>query len=155
MDVEAETTAELLAALRQAAKAYVTAIPGAGALVDVAFNEIEKVVYAHKDEARDILKTAFEEMQEAAKARGADYKGTAWDILAILRAKLGQVQALAAAAGQDKIGPLFDRFPGFYEHASGHVLGVRTSLLSLRQKGLEKVMWLASLSYVDEYESRV
>lgn len=57
---------------------------GAGILVDLAFNEIEKVVETHKDEAGVILKSAFNEVQEAVKARG-DRKEAAWDVLAILR----------------------------------------------------------------------
>lgn len=143
---QSENTAQLFTVLRQAAKAYVVGIPGAGILVDVAFNEVEKVVNTHKNEVRAILKVTLEEIQEAAKARGRDSKEVAWNILAILRVKLGQVQALASAAGQDKIAPLFDQFPGFHEHAD-RILGVRASLLPVYQKGLEKVVPLASPSH--------
>jgi hypothetical protein len=134
-----ETSAQILLVLRDLTKLYVAPIPGASGLVDLAFNEIEKVVDAHKDEARAILITTFNEVKAAVKARGEDSKGAGWDILAILRDRLGQIQALASAASQDKIGPLFERIPGFHEHAPRHISGVRDSLSPVYRKGLEKV----------------
>ncbi|KAJ3572389.1 hypothetical protein NP233_g3123 [Leucocoprinus birnbaumii] len=138
LDVQAETSAQVLAALRQIAKIYVSPIPGAGILVDLAFNEIEKAVEAHKDEAGAILRSAFNEVQEAIKARGGNTKEAAWDVLAILRDKLGQIQDLTSAAGRDRIGPIFESIPGFHEHAPRYISGVRDSLLPTYQMGLEK-----------------
>jgi hypothetical protein len=134
------TTTQILTALRFLAKAYVAPIPGSGVLVDLAFDGVEKIIDTHKEEARAILKSALQEVQEAAKTRGEGSKAVAWDVLAILRNRLGQIQALASAVGQDKIGLIFESIPGFHEHASCHVSGARDSILPVYQKGLAKVM---------------
>lgn len=132
-----ETNAQILAALRSLAKTYVAPLPGAGILVDIAFNEIDRTVDTLKDEVVvSILKSAYSEVQTAVKTRGEDAKKTAWDIVTILRNRLGQVQV--SALGQDRIGPIFERLPGFFEHTSRHISDAHQSLSPVFQKGLEK-----------------
>lgn len=145
-DAQNETTLQLFSALRMLAKSYVATVPGAGILVDVAFDQVEGIVDAHQEEARAILKTAMEDIQIAVKAHGKNSKAAAWDVLIILRDKLGQIQASASGVGQNKIGPLFENFDGFREHANQRIPQVLASVHSLRsaaQKGLEKVRSLA------------
>ena len=133
-----ETNAQILAALRSLAKTYVAPLPGAGILVDIAFNEIDRTVDTLKDEVVvSILKSVYSEVQTAVKTRGEDAKKTAWDIVTILRNRLGQVQV--SALGQDRIGPIFERLPGFFEHTSRHISDAHQSLSPVFQKGLEKV----------------
>jgi hypothetical protein len=135
------------------AKSYVAGIPGAGILVDTAFDQVEGIVDAHRDEARAILKTAMEDIQNAVKAHGADPQAAAWDVLIILRDKLGQIQASASEAGQNRVGPLFENFHGFREHANQRIPEVLASMHSLRsvaKKGLEKARSLVFQSRSSE-----
>lgn len=142
-----ETNAQILAALRSLAKTYVAPLPGAGILVDIAFNEIDRTVDTLKDEVVvSILKSAYSEVQTAVKTRGEDAKKTAWDIVTILRNRLGQVQV--SALGQDRIGPIFERLPGFFEHTSRHISDAHQSLSPVFQKGLEKVKFLTFLYFI-------
>ncbi|KAF7783053.1 hypothetical protein Agabi119p4_2429 [Agaricus bisporus var. burnettii] len=142
-DSQNETAAQLFSALRMLAKAYVAGIPGAGILVDTAFDQVGNIVDSHQEEARTALKSAMEDIQKAVKARGTDSKTAAWDVLIILRDKLGQIQASASASAEDqnKIGTIFENFRGYHEHASQRVPEVRasmSSLLSAGRKRLEK-----------------
>lgn len=137
-----ETNAQILAALRSLAKTYVAPLPGAGILVDIAFNEIDRTVDTLKDEVVvSILKSAYSEVQTAVKTRGEDAKKTAWDIVTIR-----QVQV--SALGQDRIGPIFERLPGFFEHTSRHISDAHQSLSPVFQKGLEKVKFLTFLYFI-------
>lgn len=76
--VEAGATAASLAVLRQIVKAHVEAVPGAGVLVDLGFNKLDKVVEAYKEEAHGLLGTAI---ADVVQARGEELKGTIRDIL--------------------------------------------------------------------------
>jgi len=143
VDALPETKAQILAALRLLVKAYVAPLPGAGILVDVAFNEIDRAVDTHNDEIVSILKSAYSEVQTAVKTRGGDAKETAWDVLAILRNRLGEVEV--SALGQDRIGPIFERIPGFREHAS-RISDTHKSLSPAFHQGLEKVNFNVSVS---------
>jgi len=143
VDAQPETQAQILAALRLLAKTYVAPLPGAGILVDVAFNEIDRAVDTHKDEVVSILKSAYSEVQTAVKTRGGDAKGTAWDVMAILRNRLGEVEV--SALGQDRIGPIFEQIPGFREHAS-RISDLHESLSPAFHKGVEKVNFNVSIS---------
>jgi len=136
VNAQPETKAQILAALRLLAKAYVAPLPGAGILVDVAFNEIDQAVDTHKEEIVSILKSAYNEVQTTVKTGGRDAKETAWDVIAILRNRLGEIEV--SALGHDRIGPIFERIPGFREHAS-RISDVHESLSPAFHKGLEKV----------------
>ncbi|EKM75416.1 hypothetical protein AGABI1DRAFT_94939 [Agaricus bisporus var. burnettii JB137-S8] len=141
-DSQNGTVAQLFFGLRMLAKTYVAEIPGACFLVDKVFDHVENVVDSHQEKARAVLEAAMRDIQDAVKARGEDTTKAAWDVLIILRDKLSQIQAIAPAINQIKIGALFDNFRGFYEHASQRVPAVRDSLLSLlsaSQKKLEEV----------------
>ncbi|KAF5345811.1 hypothetical protein D9756_010874 [Leucocoprinus leucothites] len=133
-----ETNAQITAALRQIVKAHVAAIPGANLVVDIAFNEIDKFLYTKKDDVHVILISTLKDVQEAVNRAGEDTKAAAWSILAILRKKLAEIQVTASAAGQDTIGPIFERLPGFHEHASRHLSGIRDAILPVWKVGLRK-----------------
>ncbi|KIM45125.1 hypothetical protein M413DRAFT_24379 [Hebeloma cylindrosporum] len=91
----------VLGDLRQAAKAYVAFLPGAGFLVDRSFDAISQTVDDHAEEANTILNKAYVDILKVVVKGGDENRmGSVVDILAITRNLLKDMKDLGIKAGQ-------------------------------------------------------
>ncbi|KDR75351.1 hypothetical protein GALMADRAFT_249397 [Galerina marginata CBS 339.88] len=96
-----EAPSQALAYLRQAAKAYVAFLPGAGFVVDRGFDALGDVVDAHADEANAITKKAYDEILEVVSKDGNDHStSSAVQIITITRRLVRELTALGLKAGK-------------------------------------------------------
>lgn len=92
---------QVLGYLRQAAKAYVAFLPGAGFLVDRSFDAISQTVDDHAEEANTILNKAYVDILKVVVKGGDENRmGSVVDILAITRNLLKDMKDLGIKAGQ-------------------------------------------------------
>ncbi|KAJ3566357.1 hypothetical protein NP233_g7056 [Leucocoprinus birnbaumii] len=140
----AGTNIQISTALRQLAKVAVASIPFAGTIVDLVFNEIDKAVKnTRSEEVHAMLVSALKDVQKIVNKAGGDAQKVGWDVIVILRERLGKIQSSASAAGKDTVGPLFERIPGFHEHASRHLARIRDSVLPVLANEVEKVLLIS------------
>ncbi|KAF8971052.1 hypothetical protein BDZ97DRAFT_1334661 [Flammula alnicola] len=86
---------QVLGYLRQAAKAYVSYVPGAGFLVDRTFDAIDDAVDAHTDEANTIIRKAYDDILNVVQRDGNNHKtSSAVEILSITRRLLKELKEL-------------------------------------------------------------
>lgn len=87
--------------LREAAKAYVAAVPFAAFFVDKAFDAAEDVAAAHSAEAKAIITKAYNDISHIIREQGNEHviKG-AFQVVATARRFLENIQALGSKAGQ-------------------------------------------------------
>ncbi|KAJ3518124.1 hypothetical protein NLJ89_g41 [Agrocybe chaxingu] len=86
--------------LRQAVKAYVAYIPGAGFLVDRAFDSAEEVVGPRADEANAIIAKAYEDVFLVVQTGRNEHRpSSVVQILSICRQLVKDLTALGARAG--------------------------------------------------------
>jgi hypothetical protein len=92
---------QVLGYLRQAAKAYVAFLPGAGFIVDRCFDTISQTVDTHAEEANAILNKAYIDIFKVVMKGGNENRmGSAIDILAITGTLLQDMKGLGIKAGQ-------------------------------------------------------
>jgi len=112
-----------LAYLRSAAKIYASLVPGAGAVVDAAFNSVDEVFDAHQEEASLITQRAYDELQLVIRPSDAsnvdDRLQTAFRVISILKAYLLELQSLGTKAGGTALAPVWDKYPGAKEKVDG------------------------------------
>ncbi|KAF7977760.1 hypothetical protein HWV62_40655 [Athelia sp. TMB] len=131
-----------LAYLRGAAKSYAAIVPGAGAVVDAAFNSVDEVFDAHQEEASAITQRAYEELQRVIGpgAGAADDKlETAYRVTGILKAYLFELHALGAKAGGTALAPVWERYPGAREKIDG-AFGEMKRVAEASGPGAKKVL---------------
>ncbi|KAF8333624.1 uncharacterized protein EI90DRAFT_3121971 [Cantharellus anzutake] len=108
-----------LSHLRSVAKAYVAIVPGAGYIINIAFDSLEEVSELYRDEANNIVLEAAEEMRKLLKGAPLDVT-TAHKVLRIFQKRGDQLSALASKAGGDFLEPFIERgVNGAQEKARG------------------------------------
>ena len=131
-----------LAYLRSAAKSYAAIVPGAGAVVDAAFNSVDEVFDAHQEEASAITQRAYDELQRVIGpgAGAADDKlETAYRVTSILKAYLFELHALGAKAGGTALAPMWEKYPGAREKIDG-TFGEMKRVAEASGPGAKKVL---------------
>ena len=92
--------------LREAAKAYVAYIPGAGFLVDRTFDRLDETVDAHAEEANAIIGQAYTDIVQIVQQGGNRHETfSVLEILSVCRRLVKELGALGLKAGQ----PLAER----------------------------------------------
>lgn len=87
--------------LRQAAKAYVAYLPGAGFLVDRAFDVADDVVATHSEDATAIISQAYRNILQVVQQGENEHKtSAALQIVSIARRLLKDLTALGVKAGK-------------------------------------------------------
>ncbi|GAA5880754.1 hypothetical protein JCM1840_007425 [Sporobolomyces johnsonii] len=97
------STQEALKLAKSLAKSYAAAIPGAAAIIDHGFDQLESFLNTHGDKAGEIIQSTYADLQKAVK----DGKGGADQILKVLQDAAGKVQELVgeeAGKGWEKLG---------------------------------------------------
>jgi hypothetical protein len=108
--------------LRSVAKSYAGVVPGAGAYVDAAFDELDTIADKHGDEAAKIANGAYEEIQGLygdVKDKGTLDVATAAKVADVLRRRLEELYALSKKAGGDVLGQFLDAHPDVKEKLGG------------------------------------
>lgn len=96
-----EAPSHVLKHLRAACKAYVAYLPGAGFLVDKAFDGIDDAVDTHTLEANDIIAEAYQNvLAVVSRNRDAPDGKSAVEIMSIARQLAKDLAALGLKAGQ-------------------------------------------------------
>jgi HPt (histidine-containing phosphotransfer) domain-containing protein len=100
-ELGAEAPTHVLRHFRAACKAYLAHLPGAGFLVDRAFDSIDDAVDAHAQEANAIIATACHKVSMiVARKRDAPDGNSAVEIMSIARQLAKDLGALGVKAGQ-------------------------------------------------------
>ncbi|THH04579.1 hypothetical protein EW145_g5416 [Phellinidium pouzarii] len=96
----AQNPSQALSYLRDVAKSYAAAIPGAAGYVDKTFDELDALHEQHGDEMDSILSDITDELQRAASEGGADAK-TALKVYEVLSKSVRRMQELGKKVGSD------------------------------------------------------
>jgi len=92
---------QVLEYLRQAAKAYVAFLPGAGFLVDIGFDSISETVDTHAEEANAILYQAYIDILNVVMKGGDEHRlGSAVDIATITQNLVKDMKGLGIKVAQ-------------------------------------------------------
>ena len=144
----------VLGYLRQAAKTYVAIYPGAGFLVDIAFNVIDQTVDTHAEEANAILNKVYTDILRIVKKGGNEHRmGSFFDILAIARNPLKDIEiekhaasiSTAATSALDEIKKLEIK-----KHAATIATAATSALDEIKNREIEKHAAKAATSALDE-----
>jgi hypothetical protein len=116
------SAADALRYLRGVAKSYAAMIPGTGAYIDSAFDELDEIAKKHGDEAKKIANGAYEEIQGIygkVKSKGTVDVETASKVADVLRRRLEELYALGKKAGGDVVQQYLDAHPDVKEKLGG------------------------------------
>ncbi|TFK44541.1 hypothetical protein BDQ12DRAFT_717682 [Crucibulum laeve] len=119
--VDHKATNQVLVYLRQASKAYVSILPGAGIYVDKVFDSVDQVVAAHSDETREIAIDTFNQIQAIIQEHDKSSLQTAFKVMSVLKKQAPRLQALSAKVGGDALTPIIERYPGWKENVTAGV----------------------------------
>lgn len=91
---------EAMRYLRQAAKAYVSYYPGAGYIVDKAFDGLDGIVEAHRADINDIIVRGQNSIRQVIERDGNEHSASSvLEVLAIIRRMLVEIKDLGQRAG--------------------------------------------------------
>ncbi|KAG6820523.1 hypothetical protein H0H93_015996 [Arthromyces matolae] len=110
-DLTGKVQEHILQALRRTSKAYVSVVPGADILVDVAFDSLGDVLETHRAEVDRIGAQALVEIQKAVEGT-KDGMQAALEVMGILKTRLYEIQNLGGKGARDPLGPMFEKVPG-------------------------------------------
>jgi hypothetical protein len=97
--------------LRQAAKQYASIVPGSAILVDMTFDSVDAVFETHREQATGIVVAAYDRVREVQQDTRIDNWETSARIMGILREMTISLLILGGKAGDDVLGPVWERFP--------------------------------------------
>jgi len=107
-----------LAYLRKSAQSYVASVPGAGLLVDSAFDWVDEAYDAHQEEASVITQRAYDEIQSIVR-NGGNSQQIGVKVAEALRKYLVDLHALCMKAGGIAISPMWDKYSAAKEKLDG------------------------------------
>jgi len=140
---------QVLEYLRQAAKAYVAFLPGAGFLIDIGFNAISQTVDTHAEAANAILDKAYTDILNVVMKGGDEHQiGSAVDIATITRNLVKDMKDLGIKVAQ----PISQSLE-IEKHTVAVGTAAASALDEIKKLEIEKRVSTAATSALDEIKS--